>query len=184
MFQLPFFLLALALNVQETQPLTFEVKLPASASLEIDGYRTTSQGATREFRTPAVAVGPTYAYTLKVVDGGRVLTRTLHLTHANKAVVDFTAEFNVKPEPMHKGEPTPKKRPLTPGATRPGFVSYVVDGRLWVFKAGSKELAEFETDGPSDKHVTRIGGGPAGMTLKAPDGATIDAFMKAMQDKK
>jgi hypothetical protein len=47
---------------------------------------------------------------------------------------------------------------VTSDYNKPGFFTEVVDGRLWVLKAGEKR---------SDKHVTWIGAGPNGMTLKA-----------------
>lgn len=62
---------------------------------------------------------------------------------------------------------------------KPGFVTKIVDGRLWVFKAGDKHLAQFEKDGELAKHVTIPGGGPEGITIKAPDKETIDAYMSA-----
>jgi hypothetical protein len=57
-------------------------------------------------------------------------------------------------------------------ATKPGFSVEVVDGRLWVFRAGHG------TERP-EKHVTRIGAGPRGMTVKAPDRDTLDAYLGA-----
>jgi hypothetical protein len=62
---------------------------------------------------------------------------------------------------------------------RRGFATKCEDGRLWVFRAGGKELAEFEKQGELAKHVTKIGAGPLGMTLKAPDGETISAYAVA-----
>lgn len=62
---------------------------------------------------------------------------------------------------------------------RPGFYTKVDDGRLWVFRADSKELAEFMKSGEPAKQVTRIGGGPNGMTIKSVDTETIDAYMAA-----
>ena len=58
-----------------------------------------------------------------------------------------------------------------------GFVTKVEDGRLWVFRAGSAELAEFETAGELAEHVIRPGAGPAGMTVKGPDAETVDASL-------
>lgn len=45
-------------------------------------------------------------------------------------------------------------------AAKPGFNVSVEDGRVWVLKAGEKK---------SDKHITMIGAGPLGATLKAAD---------------
>ena len=41
---------------------------------------------------------------------------------------------------------------------KPGFVTIEEEGRLWVLKPGEE---------PSEKHVTLVGAGPDGMTLKA-----------------
>ncbi len=60
---------------------------------------------------------------------------------------------------------------------KPGFVTKLVDGRLWVFREGSKTLKEFEEGGELAKHVIRPGAGPAGMTVKGPDAETIDAYL-------
>lgn len=63
--------------------------------------------------------------------------------------------------------------------SKPGFVTKVVEGRLWVFKAGDKNLAAFEKDGELAKHVIVPAGGPHGITVKAPDKQTIDEYMSA-----
>jgi hypothetical protein len=67
----------------------------------------------------------------------------------------------------------------SPGYGKPGFHTEVKDGRLWVFREGSKDLAEFKKHGEPAKQVTRIGGGPNGMTIKSSDAAVIDAYMAA-----
>jgi hypothetical protein len=60
-----------------------------------------------------------------------------------------------------------------------GFYTQLEDGRLWVFKNDSKELAEFKSKGELAKHVTRPGAGPGGITLRAPDSETIDRYLAA-----
>ena len=62
---------------------------------------------------------------------------------------------------------------------KPGFVTRIEDGRLWVFRQGSKELESFAKDGELAKHVVRPGAGPLGMTVKAPDSETIAAYLEA-----
>jgi hypothetical protein len=63
---------------------------------------------------------------------------------------------------------------------KPGFESITdPDGRIWIFAAGSKDLEAFRRDGELAKHVTRIGAGPRGVSLKAPDAETIDAYLIA-----
>lgn len=52
---------------------------------------------------------------------------------------------------------------------RPGFSTYDVDGRLWIFREDSQAEAAFLDDGPPAAHVTRPGAGPGGLTLKAVD---------------
>jgi hypothetical protein len=63
--------------------------------------------------------------------------------------------------------------------SKPGFHTEVKDGRLWVFRDGSKDLAEFKQHGEPAKQVTRIGGGPNGMTIKSSDAKVIDEYMAA-----
>ena len=58
-------------------------------------------------------------------------------------------------------------------------MTIVEDGRLWVFRPGSPELAAFEQDGELAKQVVRPGAGPGGVTLKAPDAETLDAYQNA-----
>ncbi len=62
---------------------------------------------------------------------------------------------------------------------KPGFVTDVNDGRLWVFRAGSKELAAYKKSGEPTLMVTRIGAGPNGMTIRATDIKTIDDYLAA-----
>jgi secreted PhoX family phosphatase len=61
--------------------------------------------------------------------------------------------------------------------SKPGFVTIVEDGRLWIFRDGSKELADFQKHGELAKHIVRPGAGPNRMTVKAPDAATADAYL-------
>ncbi len=61
--------------------------------------------------------------------------------------------------------------------SKPGFVTIVEDGRLWIFRDGSKELADFQKSGELAKHIVRPGAGPNRMTVKAPDAATADAYL-------
>jgi len=63
--------------------------------------------------------------------------------------------------------------------SKPGFATRVVEGRLWVFREGSDELAEFESNGELAKHVIRPAAGPGGVTIKAPDAETLDAYLTA-----
>ena len=64
---------------------------------------------------------------------------------------------------------------------RPGFITKMKDGRLWVFSEGAKELAEFEKHGELVKSVTRVAAGPNRVSVRAADSATIDAYLAAGQ---
>lgn len=60
---------------------------------------------------------------------------------------------------------------------RDGFETFIVDGRLWVFRSGAEALAEFKQFGEPSRSVTRVGVGPNGLTVRSVDGATIDAYL-------
>ncbi|BBK40242.1 hypothetical protein STVA_02620 [Allostella vacuolata] len=62
---------------------------------------------------------------------------------------------------------------------KPGFWTKVEHGRLWVFRAGSKELEAFQKSGEPARQVTRIGAGPGGMTIKSSDASVIDGYIAA-----
>lgn len=53
---------------------------------------------------------------------------------------------------------------------KPGFVTEVEDGRLWVLKPGEKM---------SEKHISMIGAGPSGMTIRALSKETAQAYLAA-----
>jgi hypothetical protein len=60
---------------------------------------------------------------------------------------------------------------------KPGYVTAVEKGRLWVFKEGSKELDAFRQHGEPTVSVAKIGSGPEGMTVKGPSMEVIDAYL-------
>jgi len=63
---------------------------------------------------------------------------------------------------------------------KPGFVTAVVKGRLWVFAEGSKELEAYKASGKTPAvHTVRPKAGPQGMTIIAPDGDMIVNYMVA-----
>lgn len=66
-----------------------------------------------------------------------------------------------------------------PTYDKAGFTTEVKEGRLWVFKAESKEYQDFKKNGELSKQVTRVGEGPDGMTLKAPDAKVLDEYLAA-----
>jgi hypothetical protein len=63
---------------------------------------------------------------------------------------------------------------------KPGFVTYEKDGRIWVFKVGSKGEEEFKKHGEVTKQYSMIGHGPKGMTLKSDDQKTLDEYIAVM----
>ncbi len=78
----------------------------------------------------------------------------------------------------------PKEEPKAPPVVaepgpldKPGFVTRLVEGRLWVFRAGTKELGEFLKGGEPAKSITLVGRGPEGMTVRAPDKETAEAYL-------
>lgn len=65
---------------------------------------------------------------------------------------------------------------------RPGFVTMTEEiGEetllLWIFREGSAEAAAARAGMRPLRSVSRIGVGPAGISLRAPDVATLDAYM-------
>lgn len=83
------------------------------------------------------------------------------------------------PSAVQAAEP-PAAAPAQKNYDKPGFVTlFDKHGRLWVFRADSKELAEYRQKGELAKHVVRPRSGPDGLTLKAPDAETLDAYLKA-----
>lgn len=60
-----------------------------------------------------------------------------------------------------------------------GFVTFLDDGRIWVFADGSEELVGFLEKGEPAKNVTLIGEGPDGRTIKSADRETIEAYLAA-----
>src|SRR5262245_16243316 len=86
-------LTALAMPQNREEVITFEVYLPADAVLLIDGNKTESTGALRQFQTPPLAVGGEYTYTLKATSQGQEVTKQLHLKHGRANSLDLRAEF-------------------------------------------------------------------------------------------
>jgi uncharacterized protein (TIGR03000 family) len=180
-------LLALALSAHADQPsstpATLQVRLPADAVLEIDGYRTRSTGVVRLFASPPLERGKSYPYLLKALWHGKEAVREVMVKPDEVTVVelkkdDFQAAAEVKaPVPAANGEqpaaaPAPKKPPM-----REGFVVLEREGRWWIFREGSKEAADYQTQGEPDKHVTRLNVLPYRVTFKAPDPATLEDYL-------
>lgn len=85
------------------------IRLPADASLEIDGVLTRQSGEVREFDTPPLPVGKTYWYAIKATwsEGDKVVTRQA------RAVVRAggTTELDLRKEPTL---PPPAVKPAPP----------------------------------------------------------------------
>jgi hypothetical protein len=64
---------------------------------------------------------------------------------------------------------------------REGFAVFLVDGRLWTFRAGSASLNEYQTKGEPAKRVTLVGAGPGRRTMVGPDRETIQAYLEALK---
>lgn len=61
---------------------------------------------------------------------------------------------------------------------KPGFVTAVVKGRLWVFAEGSEELAKYKASGNTPAEcVSRPKAGPDRMTLLSPDKEVLEGYM-------
>ena len=62
----------------------------------------------------------------------------------------------------------------------PGYIVVADEGRLWVFRAGSGDLAEFVAKGEPAKRVILIGAGPDGRTLMGSDTGTLEDYARSM----
>lgn len=60
-----------------------------------------------------------------------------------------------------------------------GFAVFAREGRIWVFRRGSKNLNEFLTKGEPAKRVTLIGQGPNGTTLMGSDTEVMKSYADA-----
>lgn len=58
----------------------------------------------------------------------------------------------------------------------PGFAVFEVDGRLWVFREGSKAHQEYHASGVPAESVTMVGAGPNRMTLRSDQREVLLAY--------
>lgn len=104
-----------------------------------------------------------------------------------------TAEAAPKPAPTDAAAPKTTSSTTNPQVTQPepaftaasfpqkdGFTTKVVGTRLWVFRAGSPELSEFEKTGDLAKQAMTMGPDTHHVVIKGPDTDTIDAYLKAI----
>ena len=62
-------------------------------------------------------------------------------------------------------------------ASREGFLVLPKDGRLWVFAQDSEEASAALNGEYPEKHVTEVGAGPGGVTLKSPSRDVIEGYL-------
>jgi len=165
------------------QVINLEVRLPAEATLEVAGKMTQSRGKTRLFTSPPLLPG-NYTYHLKASWQGKVAVRNVAVQAGEYMVVDFVPEdfkgtVVVKELPPDKEKPPVKEKPTVKLPLREGFVTLESDGRWWIFRAGSKDLAAFHKVGEPAIHVSRINAPPLKVTLRAPDLATLEEYLTA-----
>lgn len=60
-----------------------------------------------------------------------------------------------------------------------GFTTRFDDDRIWVFKTGSAELADFDAGNEPAKIAIKVGEGPRGMSVKSVDPETITNYLVA-----
>ncbi len=89
------------------------------------------------------------------------------------AIVCFGALVSLSAHASPEGEAAGQKY------NKPGYVTIVEKGRLWVFPEGSKELATFRQSGEPTVSVIKVGEGPDGMTIKSYSSDVIDAYKAA-----
>ena len=110
---------------------------------------------------------------------GEVIERIEILDSPPSAEIDHPVD-PVQPaaSSFHDTAPVPTARDGGEFA-RPGFEVFPREGRLWVFKAGSQDVAVFHRLGEPAKFVTLIGAGPHGMTLRGPSRELLTSYQAA-----
>jgi uncharacterized protein (TIGR03000 family) len=76
-------------------PILITVLVPADASVEFDGTKTTSTGGKRVYQTPPLSTAAEYKYTLKVTSGEKTVTRDIRVRAGGKNTFDLTDAFAV-----------------------------------------------------------------------------------------
>jgi uncharacterized protein (TIGR03000 family) len=79
---------------EQKQAITFRVRLPANAALQIDDDKTTETGEVRTFQTPPLPKGGRYHYTLKATVGGKTVTREISLSQGAANTIDLRPDFS------------------------------------------------------------------------------------------
>jgi uncharacterized protein (TIGR03000 family) len=85
------------------RPATFEIRLPADAVLEINGYKTTSTGSFRRFESPPLPIGKNYTYLLKATWRDQVVEKEITVTPDRVMAHDLRPEFKVSSPALMPG---------------------------------------------------------------------------------
>lgn len=97
------------------------------------------------------------------------------------ALIGLTACMSSGNRPLAKSAAAPAPVVKETPFDRPGFVARELGGRLYVFRTAAPEAAAFEESAALRQCVTRIGVGPQGMTVRAPDRETLDGYLIARE---
>jgi len=103
----------------EKLPARIRVRLPAAAELRINGHKTTSTGAVREFETPELDPDRVYSYLVKAkwVEDGITVEKSLRVRalSGNRVTINFVPPAQERPRPIARLiETAASSTPLTP----------------------------------------------------------------------
>ena len=70
-------------------PVLLSVKVPETAEILIDGYRTGQRGAVRQFLSPPIPVGQAFTYAIQVKSPGKEQTQTIKVRAGDLVSLDF-----------------------------------------------------------------------------------------------
>lgn len=99
-------------------------------------------------------------------------------------------------DPVLSDEPGPDGMPLRAvsqqllleyQATIPGYEAHLDEDALWIFRARSQAAAAYQAgnlDRLNESRVIKNGAGPAGTDLKAPDSATLEAYLASLAKRR
>jgi uncharacterized protein (TIGR03000 family) len=94
----------------QKMPARLRVRLPANAELLIDGKKTTSTGAVREFQTPDLDPERIYSYLVRArwVEDGITVEKSLkvRMLSGNRVTVNFVRPAQERPRPLVRSTET------------------------------------------------------------------------------
>jgi uncharacterized protein (TIGR03000 family) len=96
------------------EPISIRLLLPADAQVEFDGTKTSSTGESRLYTSPPVPVGREYHYTLKVLAGGKTVTRPIAVRTGPENTFDLRPEFRAAEGGSTERGAAAEGRPRTP----------------------------------------------------------------------